>query len=729
MNPKLLRFLVTSGLVAVVFVVVSIVARGPGQKANPATTTPAAETGGAPAVADTSKADTSKASASDAKDASGDATATPAASDAAEGTKPAAAPTGQLAARVPAGRAPASAPAAIGSLDPAAAPFRVTFTEGSAGIAAIVFSDFWNTDDARRAAVAARKSGDLAQLPPDDARFTLVTARDLQGYSVPALGARAIEVDGALVSLFGGVWSETSPGAFATEIADDAGNAILRIERRFTLSGEYGLALAQRVENLGAAPRTVRLVSYGPGDLVLDPSNYMDMRRFHCGYLLPESRDPGQQFVTANGQMFDRATIASNIGDGNVTIWPDRTAAEGKYALSWYGVTDRYFTLAVHAPYAPPGSPSRRLETVAEIRGLSNGLAAPDETLFAEMWSPATTVAAGASAPFDLGVYAGPLDPRVLDAVDPYAALNMGDLVVYLMSGCCSWCTFAFLADGMLWFLSFLHDYVVFDWGLAIIALVVVVRSILHPLQKKSQISMQRFSRAMAAMKPELDQLQKKFKDDPARMQQEQMRLFREKGVSPAGCVGGLLPTFAQMPIWFALYAVLFFAFALRQQPAFFGVFQQLGGWGFLSDLAAPDRFVEFATPINLGLFTLRSINLLPILMGVVFWIQQKYMAPPTTPNMTEEQLAQQKMMKWMMVIMFPLMTYAAPSGLTLYIMTSTCVGILEGRAIKKQVDAMDFSKPVPQAKRKQDFLGKMYEKALERAKEKEDAKRKFKKR
>ena len=152
MNPKLLRFLVTSGLVAVVFVVVSIVARGPGQKANPATTTPAAETGGAPAVADISKA-----SAADAKDASGDATATPAASDAAEGTKPAAAPTGKLAARVPAGLAPASAPAAIGSLDPAAAPFRVTFTEGSAGIAAIVFSDFWNTDDARRAAVAARK--------------------------------------------------------------------------------------------------------------------------------------------------------------------------------------------------------------------------------------------------------------------------------------------------------------------------------------------------------------------------------------------------------------------------------------------------------------------------------------------------------------------------------------------------------------------------------------------
>ncbi|MEY3022143.1 MAG: Membrane protein insertase YidC [Planctomycetota bacterium] len=723
MNPKLLRFLVTSGLVAVVFIVGSIVARGPGQKANPSTTAPAAGAS-ADAAPDTSRP-AADAPAADARTDSGNADA----ATAGDAAAPVAAPAGTLRARVPSGAAAVSGPASIGSLDPAVAPFRVTFTEGSAGIASIVFSDFWNTDDARRAAIAARKSGDLSALPADDQRFTLVTARDLQGYSVPVLGARAVEVDGALVSLFGAVWTETAPGAFATEIADDAGAAVLRVERRFAASGEYGLVLEQRVENLGASPRTVRLVSYGPGDLVLDPSNYMDMRRFHCGYLLPESRDPSQQFVTANGQMFDRATIASNIADGSVTIWPDRAAADGQYALSWYGVTDRYFTLAVHAPYAPPGEPSRRLSSVAEIRGLSNGLAAPDETLFAEMWSPATPVAAGASAAFDLGVYAGPLDPRVLDVADPYAALNMGDLVVYLMSGCCSWCTFAWLADGMLWFLSFLHDYVVFDWGLAIIALVVVVRGVLHPLQRKSQISMQRFSRAMAAMKPELDQLQKKFKDDPARMQQEQMRLFREKGVSPAGCVGGLLPTFAQMPIWFALYAVLFFAFALRQQPAFFGVFQQVGGWGFLSDLAAPDRFVEFATPIDLGLFTLRSINLLPVLMGLVFWIQQKYMAPPTTPNMTDEQLAQQKMMKWMMVIMFPLMTYAAPSGLTLYIMTSTCVGILEGRAIKRQVDAMDFSKPAPQSKRKQDFLGKMYEKALERAKEKQDAQRKFKKR
>jgi YidC/Oxa1 family membrane protein insertase len=340
--------------------------------------------------------------------------------------------------------------------------------------------------------------------------------------------------------------------------------------------------------------------------------------------------------------------------------------------------------------------------------------------LLSSLWTPVAEVAPQSTAAFDMGVYAGPLDPRLLDSTEPFLGLNMGDLIVYVMGSCCSWCTFAWLADALLWFLSFIHDYVFRDWGFAIIALVIVVRLILHPVQKRSQIAMQRFSRAMTEMKPELDALQKKFKEDPTRMQQEQMRLFREKGVSPAGCVGGMLPMFAQMPIWMALYAVLFFAFDLRQQAAFYGVFQSIGGWSFLADLSAPDGLFHFSSPIPIGipgvftLFSLASINLLPLLMAFVFYIQQKYTAPPITPNMSEEQVQQQKIMKWMMVVMFPLMTYAAPSGLTLYILTSTCVGIIESRIIKKQVDAMDFT--VKPGSTKKGLLSRVYEQALERA-------------
>jgi len=110
-----------------------------------------------------------------------------------------------------------------------------------------------------------------------------------------------------------------------------------------------------------------------------------------------------------------------------------------------------------------------------------------------------------------------------------------------------------------------------------------------------------------------------------------------------------------------------------------------------------------------------------------VFWFQQQYMTPPT-PNMSEEQLAQQKMMKWMMVLMFPVMMYVVPSGLTLYILTSTCIGIVEGRIIKKQVDAMDLTVK-PTERKKKDFLGRMYEEALKRAEQRQQPQKKYKER
>ena len=729
MSPTLKKFLITSGLAAfvVIFSSVVIARLGKTDATKPATdaTTPATTDGALNAPVATAT----------------DATSTPPSTTAATTTTPttapvvappqtATAPIGLFTARVPAGSTAPTAPIAIGSLDPNVAPFLVTFAPNGAGINEIVFADFWKTVGNARDARRARAANDPAAMPADSQRHVLDKARAVGKTMVPVLSALGIEVDGAFVSLIGPVWAQdaASPGVFRTEVVATDGTPWLSITRTFVgPAKDYHFALQHEIKNLTNRAVSVRLAQCGPSDLAYDATSVVEVRRFHFGYLFPPERDPSQSFVTAHGQMFERSTIIGKIGENDHVMWPDVAAKDGNYGLSWYGTTDRYFTLTVHATYAPPTNASRLLTSVNEVRAYSNGRAAPADEVRAELWSPVVVVAAASSTSLDFGIFAGPLDPKLLDRTEPYLGLNMGDLIVYLMSGCCSWCTFAWLADGMLWFLSFLHDYVVFDWGFAIIALVVVVRTLLHPVQKKSQISMQRFSRAMAAMKPELDQLQKKFKDEPARMQQEQMRMFRERGVSPAGCIGGLLPTFAQMPIWMALYAVLYFAFPLRQQAPFFGVFQSFGDWTFLADLSAPDRFYQLGTPINLGLFTFTSINLLPVLMGLVFYFQQKYMAPPITPNMTDEQISQQKMMKWMMVFLFPVMTYTVPSGLTLYILTSTCVGIVEGRAIKKQVDAMDFSVKAGGAPKKKDFLGRLYEQALSRAQERGAKAKKFK--
>jgi len=138
-----------------------------------------------------------------------------------------------------------------------------------------------------------------------------------------------------------------------------------------------------------------------------------------------------------------------------------------------------------------------------------------------------------------------------------------------------------------------------------------------------------------------------------------------------------------------------------------------MGGWPFLGDLSAQDRFIPLPTEINLWIVHLTSINLIPVLMGVVFFIQQKYQAPPPTANMTPEQLQQQKMMKWMMVFLFPIMLYSAPSGLTLYIATSTLVGIYESMRVRKEIEKMDFSKPAPAGN---NWLSKAYATAMKRA-------------
>jgi YidC/Oxa1 family membrane protein insertase len=691
------RLVLTLALVAVAGGIGAITILGKGNAPAASTSVATAEPASGTAAVAQSAAGTAPAPASPAAPESATApaptatppTATPAPATPAPATAPASQPT--LTAAAPG--SPSTSATAIGSLDPTAARMQLQLTPSGAGIDRVVFSDLWQ--NARQAAEARAGSA------PAEGRYELTSPGTLQGFAVPLLAARAIEVDGQVVRVDGNVWKETAPGTFVTELSDSTGALQLRATRRWSIdAGSYEIRCEQRVENLSAAPHAVRWVQFGPPNLSRDTNDSVDSRRFQGGYLLAKERDPAQSTVIVHDATLDQSAVVKQVEAGSLELWPNERQRQEKYGLSWFGATNRYFALAVHAPYAPPQVPSKALApAVAQVQaqvgaGTHNGAA--EQVVFTTTLSDVVTVAPGAAAAFDVGVFAGPLERSILGGTQPFAALSMQGLILYLMSGCCSWCTFSWLADAMVWFLAFLHDHVVFDWGLAIIVLVIVVRGLLHPLTRRSQISMMRVSKQMGAIKPELDALQKRYKDDPKQLQQETIRLYRERGVNPLGCAGGMLPTFLQMPIWIALYAVLYFAFELRQQPAFFGVFQAMGGWGFLGDLSAQDGFIPLPFSINLYVLQLSSVNLVPLLMGLVFWVQQKYMAPPPTPNMTPEQQQQQVMMKWMMVILFPFMLYTAPSGLTLYIATSTLVGIYESKRVKREIEKMDFTRPQP---------------------------------
>lgn len=655
-------------------------------------------------------------------------------------------------------------PAAIGSLDPAESLFRVEFSRAGAGIQRITLSAMWDRASARRQAEAYWKAVKAHAPPPDplpddEFRYVLGEAQPLASLGpdalVPTLAAIRIVVNGQAVNLFDYrrddegnrvfIWSETAPGAFETLIHDESGAPVLRITRRFTLGAAYDLLVEQRVENLTDRTLTVEWIQFGPGSLPLDRSRYMDRRRFRFGYLPDPVEYPDRSLVLAddNDVLLERAGVlkrwdksekARRAGDFLAqreffTLWPNETSREKNYELSWFSATNRYFGLTVHPVFDEQGAGSRSLAgLVARIETQASD---PDparrgrehQVIFTHLISPPISIAAGDTAILDMGLYAGPLDAEVLEQA-PYEPLAMEKLILYQMSSFCAVCTFQWLAHGLLGFLDILHHYVLFDWGLAIIGLVIVVRTLLHPITKKSQVSIQRFGKQMSAMKPELDKLQKKFPNDPKKLQKEQMRLMREHGANPLQMLG-CLPMLLQTPIWIALYAMLYFAFGLRQEAAFFGLFQTLtgGAWPFLADLSAADHFFgEVDEPFRFLMWNITGFNLLPIMMGGIFYVQQKYMAPPPSPTMTQDQLRQQKMMKIMMVVLFPVMLYSAPSGLTLYILTSSTVGIIESRYIRRHITAMDLKGKTPtdrtRAKPK-DAQGRAFAAALERMEEK----------
>src|SRR5207253_6404569 len=138
------------------------------------------------------------------------------------------------------------------------------------------------------------------------------------------------------------------------------------------------------------------------------------------------------------------------------------------------------------------------------------------------------------------------------------------------------------------------------------------------------------------------------------------------------------LPMFLQMPIWIALYSALQTTFELRQ--ATFLWFGRLH-LTWIADLSQPDKLIDLHRTIALpfGLH-FSAINILPILLAGVFYLQQKY--TPKPPAQNKDQEMQQKMMQWMSLL-FPVFLYNAPSGLNLYILTSTTIGIIESKRIR----------------------------------------------
>ncbi len=207
------------------------------------------------------------------------------------------------------------------------------------------------------------------------------------------------------------------------------------------------------------------------------------------------------------------------------------------------------------------------------------------------------------------------------------------------------------------------------NYGVAILILTLLVKMVLFPLTRKSQMSMMR----MQQLQPLIGQLKEKFKGDKQKMGQEQMKLFKQHGVNP---MSGCLPMLLQMPVFFALFRTLQSSFEMRQAP--------FVSW--ISDLSEPDRLfhLSFTLPVLGDWF-----NILPILMGIASFVQMK-LTPKTTASDDPQAKMQQKMMQ-IFPLVFPFILYSFPSGLVLYWTTSTVIGIGEQMLIRRSIKKLDI--------------------------------------
>ncbi|MEZ7812102.1 MAG: YidC/Oxa1 family membrane protein insertase [Paracoccaceae bacterium] len=311
----------------------------------------------------------------------------------------------------------------------------------------------------------------------------------------------------------------------------------------------------------------------------------------------------------------------------------------------WIGFTDHYWMATLIPNQGTPFTSVVKYVPSADIYQ-------------AETRQPLLTVAPGRIGESSARLFAG---AKEWEAIRNYEKSGVSGFLKSI-----DWGWFEFLTKPIFFVLHWLNA-LIGNMGLAIIALTIVLKALVLPLAYKSYVSMAR----MKELQPEVEALKARSGEDKQKMQREMMALYKEKKVNPAA---GCLPVLIQIPIFFSLYKVIFVTLELRHKPFF----------GWIKDLSAPDS----STIYNLfGIFpwggaeagTMMAtifIGILPILLGISMWLQQKLNPAPADPT-------QAMIFAWMpWVFMFMLGSFA--SGLVIYWITNNTITFMQQYAIMR---------------------------------------------
>jgi YidC/Oxa1 family membrane protein insertase len=486
------------------------------------------------------------------------------------------------------------------------------------------------------------------------------------------LATRSIIVGGTTLDLTNAQWTlqESSPksATFTLDIAGPLG-PLVRAIKKFEVydradkanGAGYEVQVTYTTTNLTDKPIDVAFTFNGP----TTPPRELDRgsdRMVVGGYFADPDVYVSQHYVESFGKK--QSTLDYTKADKN------------NYPLMWAGTASIYFNAIVRPVTNDPNVPTAT--TIEKVEAVSLNPEVEDSKEHAvtlAFTTKSSQIAPRGELTLANRAFFGPKLRKLLKD-DYYGTLPRHyDATLIITSGMCGFCTFPWLINTLVALLNVLHVVLLKDWGLAIIALVFIVRFALHPITKKSQENMARMSK----FGPELDKIKKKYADDSDAMNKEMMKFYKEHGATP---ILGCLPMFLQMPIWIALWSALQSTFELRH--AGFLRWENVH-LTWIRDLSQPDHLITLAHPVTLfGLIPISGLNILPIFLGIVFFIQQKYFTPKP-PTMSAEQEQQQKMMGWMSLL-FPVMLYPGPSGLNLYIFASTTFGIIESKRIRDHI-------------------------------------------
>jgi YidC/Oxa1 family membrane protein insertase len=300
--------------------------------------------------------------------------------------------------------------------------------------------------------------------------------------------------------------------------------------------------------------------------------------------------------------------------------------------IKWVAVQNRYFMSAI----IPDETTDAGMQLYVDNKILQNRYVGPE-----------SVIESGTKHVFKYKLFFGPKSMKILNRID-------FDLVKAVHFG-----MFDIIAKPCVWIMNFIYDHFIPNYGIAIIILTLFTKIILWPLGNKSYKSMAE----MKKIQPLMAEIKEKYKDDKKRMNEEMMGLYKTYKVNP---MGGCLPMVAQIPIFFALYRMLYEAIELRHAPFF---------W-WINDLSAPDRLFRFDVSIPF-MQPPYGIPVLTIIMGASMFLQQKMSPPMGDP-------AQAKMMM-LMPLVFTVMFINFSSGLVLYWLVNNVISMAQQYYIQKK--------------------------------------------